>query len=169
MRPPFRHGGKTCAVRPPLMPGVVGSRPLSALTRRSAGLPRRTANSAPARRCVWPAAAPAGALVRAGAGLRGVGQEKTVSPEGFVLPCVQPPSDHHLSFHVRCRRRQRRGCFLRLPRSVFVHACLAVLLPRSAFVHACLFSFVRKKETACGMFRSCSARSESPVVGSLAF
>ena len=40
---------------------------------------------------------------------------------------------------------------------------LAVLLECPAFVHACLFSFVRKKEAACGMFRSCSARSESPL------
>ena len=31
-----------------------------------------------------------------------------------------------------------------------------------ASVHACLFSFVRKKETACGILRSCSAGSRSP-------
>ena len=33
----------------------------------------------------------------------------------------------------------------------------AVLLGRFASVHACLFSFVRKKETACGILRSYSA------------
>ena len=35
-----------------------------------------------------------------------------------------------------------------------------------ASVHACLFSFVRKKETACGILRSCSAGSRSPFVRS---
>ena len=76
-----------------------------------------------------------------------------------------------------------------------VHACRAVLLECLAFgsrlpcgsvgmsgvwftpavrfcwnvlrsVHACLFSFVRKRETACGMFRSYSAGSRSPLVRS---
>ena len=76
-----------------------------------------------------------------------------------------------------------------------VHACRAVLLGCLAFgsrlpcgsvgmscvwftpavrfcwdvlrlVHACLFSFVRKRETACGIFRSYSAGSRSPLVRS---
>ena len=38
----------------------------------------------------------------------------------------------------------------------FAHG-IAVLLRRFASVHACLFSFVRKKETACGILRSYSA------------
>ena len=42
----------------------------------------------------------------------------------------------------------------------------AVLSGRFASVHACLFSFVRKKETACGILRSCSAGSRSPFVRS---
>ena len=40
---------------------------------------------------------------------------------------------------------------------------LAVLARCFASVHACLFSFVRKKETACGILRSCSAGSRSPL------
>ena len=55
------------------------------------------------------------------------------------------------------------------PRFVLFHACHTVLLECLALVHACLFSFIRKKETACGMFRFCSAWSESPFVGSHAF
>ena len=43
---------------------------------------------------------------------------------------------------------------------------LAVLLRLFASVHACLFSFVRKKETACGILRSYSAGSRSPFVRS---
>ena len=48
-------------------------------------------------------------------------------------------------------RRAMRFCcrVLRL-----VHACRsAFLLECFAFDHACLFSFVRKRETACGMLR----------------
>ncbi len=44
-----------------------------------------------------------------------------------------------------------------------VHACRAVLLGCLASVHACLFSFVRKRETACGILRSYSAGSRSPL------
>ena len=40
---------------------------------------------------------------------------------------------------------------------------LAVLARRFASVHACLFSFVRKKETACGILRFYSAGSRSPL------
>ena len=40
---------------------------------------------------------------------------------------------------------------------------VAVLARRFASVHACLFSFVRKKETACDILRSCSAGSRSPL------
>ena len=61
---------------------------------------------------------------------------------------------------------QPEGCSLRAPRPA--SGC-AVLLECPASVHACLFSFGRKKEAACGMLRSCSAWSESPFVGSLAF
>ena len=46
-----------------------------------------------------------------------------------------------------------------------IHTCHS----RPALVHACLFSFVRKKEAACGMLRSCSAWSESPFAGSHVF
>ena len=54
-------------------------------------------------------------------------------------------------------------------RPAIVHACHAPLLACPALVHACLFSFVRKKEAACGMLRSCSAWSESPFAGSHVF
>ena len=40
----------------------------------------------------------------------------------------------------------------------FDHAHHALLLGGFAFDHACLFSFVRKRETACGILRSYSAR-----------
>ena len=40
----------------------------------------------------------------------------------------------------------------------FVHACHTFLLECFAFDHACLFSFVRKRETACGILRFYSAR-----------
>ena len=43
---------------------------------------------------------------------------------------------------------------------------LAVLSRCLPSVHACLFSFVRKKETACGMLRFYSAGSRSPLVRS---
>ena len=43
------------------------------------------------------------------------------------------------------------------------HAHHAFLLGGFAFDHACLFSFVRKRETACGMLRSYSAGSGSPL------
>ena len=43
---------------------------------------------------------------------------------------------------------------------------VAVLARRFASVHACLFSFVRKKETACDILRSCSAGSRSPFARS---
>ena len=59
----------------------------------------------------------------------------------------------------RCLRFCRGVC----PRFVFVLAALSRCLPS---VHACLFSFVRKKETACGMLRSYSAGSRSPFVRS---
>ena len=39
-----------------------------------------------------------------------------------------------------------------------VHACHTFLLECFAFDHACLFSFVRKRETACGILRFYSAR-----------
>ena len=39
-----------------------------------------------------------------------------------------------------------------------VHACHTFLLECFAFDHACLFSFVRKREAACGMLRFYSAR-----------
>ena len=39
-----------------------------------------------------------------------------------------------------------------------VYAGLAFLMRRFAFDHACLFSFVRKRETACGILRFYSAR-----------
>ena len=57
---------------------------------------------------------------------------------------------------------------LRLPSRLCCRVCprftpaLAALLSRLPSVHACLFSFVRKKETACGILRSCSAGSRSP-------
>ncbi len=44
-----------------------------------------------------------------------------------------------------------------------VHACHTFLLGCLASVHACLFSFVRKRETACGILRSYSAGSGSPL------
>ena len=43
---------------------------------------------------------------------------------------------------------------------------IAALSRRLASVHACLFSFVRKKETACDILRSCSAGSRSPFARS---
>ena len=51
----------------------------------------------------------------------------------------------------------------RLPSRFYRRVCLwftpalAVLSPRLPLVHACLFSFVRKKETACGVLRFYSA------------
>ena len=87
-----------------------------------------------------------------------------------------PPGRDRLRAFSRCRcgyrvqperRAGLRGDALSVAAFVLRFASvLAALLTRFASVHACLFSFVRKKETACGILRSCSARSRSPFVRS---
>ena len=79
----------------------------------------------------------------------------TAIPSARVRPCgsvVAVCSARVLAFLSRQFPRRASG--------------LAVLLRLFASVHACLFSFVRKKETACGILRSYSAGSRSPFVRS---
>ena len=112
----------------------------SALTRRRAGSFRRIVNCAPAKCCVWPVIAPAEASVRAG----GRSAERAV-----LLGC--------LAFGSRLSYGSVGMSGVRFTPSV--RFCWDVW--RS--VHACLFSFVRKRETACGILRSYSAGSRSPL------
>ncbi len=124
-----------------------GAKRLSALTRRGADSHYGIVNCWPARRCVWPVIAPAQALVRAGAGLRGDARSVGVVcvrcasviaalsgwfALGSRLPWVLLG---WFAFGVRLSLRLCRGGL----RSV--HACREVLLTRFALVHACCLSF----------------------------
>ena len=91
-------------------------------------------NCAPAQCCVRPVAAPAGAFVRAGAGLRGGGGAIGKRVEPLRLRCAQPPP-----LSGKASLQATEGLFP-------ARRVLRV-------VHACLFSFVRKRETACGRLR----------------
>ena len=120
-----------------------GAKRLSALTRRGADPHYGIVNCWPARRCVWPVIAPAQALVRAGAGLRGDARSVGVVcvrcasviavlsgrfALGSRLPWVLLG---RFAFGVRLSLRLCRGA-LRL-----VHACREVLLRRLRSVCVC--------------------------------
>ena len=121
-------------------------------------------NCAPAKGCVWPVAAPARAWVRAGGERRGAAfllrRRGLSSLKGEVFPCASRFAPDHA-----CREFLLEGFapVLRPPcgsvgtSGVRLTPILQFLLPRLAFDHACLFSFVRKRETACGMLRFYSA------------
>ena len=148
-----------------------------ALTRRCVVSIHRIVNCTPARCCVWPVLAPAGAWVRAGGWRQGdaillkcLAFDHACS--AFLLECLA--FDHACSaFLLECLAFVSRllcasvgmFCVLFTPALRFcwnvlrsLHACSAFLLECLAFDHACLFSFVRKRETACGRLRFYSAR-----------
>ena len=110
-----------------------GRRRCSALTRRGVGAHYKIVNCAPAKGCVWP----------------DIGRHRRLCARGLAA-----------------RRCGSVGAFCAWIVSVmrFYWNVLRLITPAILFywsvlrsVHACLFSFVRKKETACGILRSYSA------------
>ena len=118
---------------------------MSALTRRCGGDFYMFVDCQPARRQCLPDMVPAQAFVRAG--------DERVWRLWFWRGGL--PSAHGLRLRLYCRA-------LPLVHGWQLRFCCGVL----PSVHACLFSFVRKKETACGSLRSYSAGSRSPFVRS---
>ena len=126
-----------------------GAKRLSALTRRGADPHYGIVNCWPARRCVWPVIAPAQALVRAGAGLRG-------DARSVGVVCVRCAS-------VIAVLSGRFALGSRLP---------WVLLTRFALVHACCLSFDKQDGLRCLAFlfrrveiADCAFSGRSSVIG----
>ena len=112
-------------------------------------------NCGPAQCCVWPVLAPAEGIVRAGGWSAGRGGSLEMSCVRFTLV---------IRFYWDALRSTMP--VMRLYRDVFrlSYASHAFLSEGLAFDHACLFSFVRKRETACGMLRFLFRRgSGSPL------
>ena len=106
-------------------------------------------NCAPAEGCVWPDTGRQGRGCARGDERRGESSFLLRRwAYGSRLPCASAGG-------LRSITPVMRFCWnvLRL-----VHACHTFLLECFAFDHACLFSFVRKRETACGILRFYSAR-----------
>ena len=138
-------------------------RRLPALTRRCDIPAYGIVNCTPAKGCVWPVAAPAEARVRAGAVLCGVGGKS---------PSIAHRIAHRLK-QIRTIERLSR-CAVRFYWNVLrsftpaIRSCWNVLRSFTPVIrscwnvlrsdHACLFSFIRKRETACGILRFYSAR-----------
>ena len=91
----------------------------SALTRRYAGVNDGLVNRGPARRCVWPVAAPAGGIVRAGAVLR----SDAARARGLCSSCCGHAFLLECRVFVRAHHTFLSGCLM------LDHACC---LPHSA-------------------------------------
>ena len=129
----------------------------SALTRRYAGVNDGLVNRGPARRCVWPVAAPAGGIVRAGAVLR----SDAARARGLCSSCAGRAVLSECFMFGSCRSCVPVGMScVRLMSAVrfywdvlaFVRAGHAFLSGCLMFDHACCLPPVRQTGRLAGCF-----------------